>query len=103
VKALVLGMGFQGRAVIHDLEQSPIIREIWAADMNFDQAQSYVEAKGYAKTKIIELNACQKTKLSKVIHDSGANIIICMLPPDDFIDQLKRRGMRVLCRVEDTK
>ena len=82
VKALVLGMGLQGRAVIHDLEQSPIIREIWAADMNFDQAQSYVEAKGYAKTKIIELNACQKTELSKVIHDSRANIIICMLPPN---------------------
>ena len=33
MKAIVLGMGQQGKAVIHDLEQSEMITRIFAADL----------------------------------------------------------------------
>ncbi len=38
MKAIVLGIGLQGKAVIHDLEKSELISEIVAADIPlFDQ------------------------------------------------------------------
>ena len=33
MKAIVLGMGLQGKAVIHDLESSNLITGIFAADL----------------------------------------------------------------------
>lgn len=65
MKAIVLGMGLQGKAVIHDLEQSDLISKIFAADINLDNAQAYLEQRGYTKTEVLKLDASQDGKRSK--------------------------------------
>ena len=40
MNALVLGMGLQGKAVVHDLEHSTIVTQIVAADIEADQARA---------------------------------------------------------------
>lgn len=41
--------------------------------------------------------------LSGKIKQTGVLSPALHVPPEDFLDQLKRRGMRISCRVEDTK
>ncbi|MCD6187231.1 MAG: hypothetical protein J7K09_03610, partial [Desulfuromusa sp.] len=59
MKAMVLGMGLQGKAVIHDLEQSDLISGIFAADINLDNAKAYLERMGYSKTEVLKLDVSQ--------------------------------------------
>lgn len=82
MKALVLGMGLQGKAVVHDLEQSDLIREIIVADMNADEIQSHLVHKKYTKARAAGVNAARQDELSALIRESGADVVVCMLPPD---------------------
>ena len=50
MKAIVLGMGQQGKATIHDLESSGLIKEIIAADL-FPTEESLAGAKAFLKEK----------------------------------------------------
>ena len=65
MKAIVLGMGLQGKAVIHDLERSDLISKIFAANINLNNAQAYLEQRGYTKTEVLKLDASQDGKRSK--------------------------------------
>ena len=50
MKAIVLGMGLQGKAVIHDLESSSLITEIFVADI-FTTEKSQTEANDLLKKR----------------------------------------------------
>ena len=80
MKALVLGVGLQGKAVIHDLEQSSLISEIIAADIELEQVERYLSEKGYSKTRAVKLNASQEQELNQLVQNTKAQVVICMLP-----------------------
>jgi len=81
MRVLLLGLGLQGKAVAHDLERSPLIQEVIAADLEVEKARDYLKGQGYHKTKVVPLNASQEGGLDRVIRESGAQIVISMLPP----------------------
>jgi lysine 6-dehydrogenase len=82
MKALLLGLGLQGKAVVDDLEKSPLITEILAADVNVDAAARFLTDRGCAKSRAVALDAADPHALSRLAADSGANIVISMLPPE---------------------
>mgnify|MGYP000085031090 CR=1 FL=1 len=82
MKALVLGLGLQGKAVVHDLEQSPAVTQIVAADIATDKARAYTAQKGYRKVRVVPLNAAQPELLEQLVREADPQVLICMLPPD---------------------
>lgn len=85
MNAMVLGFGLQGRAVVHDLEASDLIDEIFAADLFPSdearaEAEAYLAAKGYVKTKTVKLDVLKTESLPGVYADRGVDVVVCMLP-----------------------
>ena len=81
MKALVLGIGLQGKAVIHDLEQSPLITAVLAADLNVVKIAEYIRGAGYKKVIPLAVDAGNEGELVQTMRASGANVVICMVPP----------------------
>lgn len=81
-KVLVIGLGLQGKAVIHDLEQGDLVSEIVVADMDLDAARRYLEHKGYNRSRAVALDATREDQLQNLIASIAPRIIICMLPAD---------------------
>ena len=76
MKAIVLGMGLQGKAVIHDLESSGLIEDVFAADLfptekSRTAAENYIAAMGYSKTKTIRLDVLNQKDLPLVFTQRG--------------------------------
>ena len=82
MKALVFGLGLQGKAVIHDLEQSEAVSEIVAPDAAAEQARAYVGRKGYRKVRVVPVNACEPAALERLVRESRPQVVVCMLPAD---------------------
>lgn len=82
MKALVLGMGLQGRAVVHDLEQSAIVTAIVAADIDVETARAVVARKGYRKVQAVALDAARPERLERLVRETRPQVVVCMLPPD---------------------
>jgi lysine 6-dehydrogenase len=80
MKVLLLGMGLQGKAVAHDLEQSSVVDEVLVFDTDPDPLQKYLKAKGLHKTVLKQFNVTNEADLTKTIEQSGADIVISMLP-----------------------
>ena len=81
-KVLVLGLGLQGKAVIHDLEQGDLVSEIVVADMDLDATRGYLEGRGYTRTRAVALDATHEDQLLKLIESVDPRVTICMLPAD---------------------
>jgi lysine 6-dehydrogenase len=82
MKALVFGVGLQGKAVIHDLEHSHAVSEIVAVDVEAEKAKIYIGARGYSKVRVVQLNASDQPALERLIREIRPRVLICMLPPD---------------------
>lgn len=85
MKIMVLGMGLQGKAVIHDLELSSLITEIYAADIftkrdSLAEAEGYLAEKGYSKTRAVKLDVANEKNLAGKFIERGLSAVICMLP-----------------------
>lgn len=80
-RVLVLGVGLQGRAVIHDLNRSSIVSEIIAADRNIENAREFAERNGLQKVRFQCFDADDPEDLKKLIVNLQADITVCMLPP----------------------
>lgn len=81
MKALVLGVGMQGKAVIRDLSQSPLVKEIIAVDVFPAAAEEHVSARGYRNVRVVGLDAGDKAKLIGLLKDASVDIVVCMVPP----------------------
>jgi saccharopine dehydrogenase-like NADP-dependent oxidoreductase len=81
MKAMVWGVGLQGKAVIHDLEHSALVNEIIAADVATAPIQQFIAEKGYRKTRAQKLDASRENELNQMVGECGADVLICMLPP----------------------
>jgi len=64
-KALVLGVGLQGKAVIHDLDRSPLIGEIVAADHDLESAGEFVRKNGLTGKSGNVSRQCDSSSFSK--------------------------------------
>jgi saccharopine dehydrogenase-like NADP-dependent oxidoreductase len=82
MKALVFGLGLQGKAVIHDLEQSDAVSEIVAADAAAEPARAHVERAGYRKVRVVPVNASDPGALEQLVRESRPQVVVCMLPAD---------------------
>jgi saccharopine dehydrogenase-like NADP-dependent oxidoreductase len=82
MKALVFGVGLQGKAVIHDLDHSHAVSEIVAVDVEAEKAKTYIGARGYSKVRVVQLNASDQPALERLIREIRPRVLICMLPPD---------------------
>ena len=80
MKAIVIGIGLQGKAVIHDLEQSELIGEIIAADLNISDTAQYLNRMGYSKTRAVQLDVDREPDLAKTFIDMDVRAVVCMLP-----------------------
>ncbi len=85
MKAIVMGMGLQGKAVIHDLEASSLITGIFAADLfatgnSLAEADDYLQKRRYLKTKALKLDVLKEKDLAGKFSERDINVVICMLP-----------------------
>ncbi|WP_020677015.1 saccharopine dehydrogenase family protein [Geopsychrobacter electrodiphilus] len=80
MKVLLLGMGLQGKAVAQSLEKSPLVKEILVLDNNLDSINKYVAEIGFKKITTGALNAKSESELHKSVSQSGADLVIMMLP-----------------------
>ncbi len=80
MKVLLLGIGLQGKAVIHDLEQSVMISEIIAADLNISDTEQYLKRMGYSKTRAVQLDVALEPDLAKTFTAMDVRAVVCMLP-----------------------
>jgi len=80
LKALLLGLGLQGKAVAHDLERSLFIHEIIAADLEAEKTRDYLSRHDYKKVRVVSLDASQEEEMRRLVRESGAQIAISMLP-----------------------
>ncbi|MEA2114954.1 MAG: hypothetical protein U9P36_06185 [Thermodesulfobacteriota bacterium] len=81
MKAIVLDMGLQGKAVIHDLESSSLITKIFAADLfatekSLTEADDYLAEKGYSKSKAIKLDASMEKGLAEKFSKRDIDVVI---------------------------
>lgn len=85
MKAIVLGMGLQGKAVIHDLEASSMISEIFVADLfpgkeSLAEAETYLTERRYVKSTAVRLDVSMEHGLAGEFSKRGIDVVICMLP-----------------------
>jgi lysine 6-dehydrogenase len=80
MKALVLGLGLQGKAVIHDLSQSGLVDEIIGADLDTASAEAFLKRGAYPKVRLQQLNVGENRNLADFMKQSKAAITVCMLP-----------------------
>jgi lysine 6-dehydrogenase len=85
MKAIVLGMGLQGKAVVHDLETSSLVTEVIVADLfvteeSLQEASDYLKQWNYSKARTVRLDVTIEKDLAGRFADLGAHIVICMLP-----------------------
>jgi lysine 6-dehydrogenase len=82
MKILIMGLGMQGKAVVHDLVGNPDVSEIVVAEMNAAAARAHLERKGYAHCRAVELDASREAELTALIREVNPQVIVCMLPAD---------------------
>jgi saccharopine dehydrogenase-like NADP-dependent oxidoreductase len=79
MKVLVFGIGLQGRAVVHDLARSGV--EVLAADANEAAARSALGSLGCGTVPVLRAEVSDWQGAAQVIRDSGAGLVVCMVPP----------------------
>jgi saccharopine dehydrogenase-like NADP-dependent oxidoreductase len=80
-KVLVLGLGLQGRAVVHDLEKNPMVAEIIGADLHVDTFSDWLTQLGCHKTRCEVLNCTNQLHLVEFIKKNQVDVVVCMVPP----------------------
>lgn len=81
MKVLLLGMGLQGKAVAHDLQSRSWVDDVLVYDFAIETGQTFIRANGLDKVRIKKFDAAGDPKLATTIKQTGAGIVICMIPP----------------------
>jgi len=76
-KALLLGLGMQGKAALSDLIQSDLVSEILVGDKDIDG--DHIQELDSEKVRGVRINASDKEKVSELMDD--VDIVIELLPP----------------------
>jgi len=81
MKALVLGVGLQGRAAIHDLAQSPLLDEVVAVDADLSAARRTLGRFGEGKVRVVAGDGADRAALDRLLAEVRPAVVVCMLPP----------------------
>jgi saccharopine dehydrogenase-like NADP-dependent oxidoreductase len=79
MKALVFGLGLQGRAALHYLASSNEFSGVIAADNDFARARAAARRFGNRKVKCIKVNANDHRSIKRLIA-GGIDVVIDLLP-----------------------
>lgn len=79
MQVLLLGCGFQGRAVLHDLARSPDVSHVICADRTAELAQSAVQQFGRPGFVGVAVDVSDSSSLKRLISQ-GFDVVIDMLP-----------------------
>jgi lysine 6-dehydrogenase len=79
MRVLLLGCGLQGRAVVHDLVQSPTVEHVTCADANVAQTRAELEKLGSDKTVARAFDAGDPEALASLMRE-GFDVAIDVLP-----------------------
>jgi len=81
VRALVLGVGMQGRAALHDLATGGLFGEVVAADRDVAAVAAEVRARGYSTVSCRGLDATDPSALDRLVGE-GFTVVVDLLPAD---------------------
>jgi len=80
MKIMLLGVGMQGKAALHDLVQSADVSRVVAADIDGAALDSYVRKKGYgSKVESLAIDAAQPGMLESLLS-AKCDAVIDLLP-----------------------
>ncbi|MGD8292793.1 MAG: saccharopine dehydrogenase C-terminal domain-containing protein [Desulfobacterales bacterium] len=80
MKAMVAGLGMQGKAVTHDLSKSELIDQVIALDVDLSSARVFLENDDYTNVAAIEADAMDQAVLLDLITQHQIDLLICMMP-----------------------
>lgn len=80
MRALLLGVGMQGKVAMYDLAQSDRVQEIIAADLDLVGLTRYVAARGYGSKVRCERCDAQNPEDIERLMSQGADVVIDLLP-----------------------
>ena len=87
VRVLLLGVGLQGKAALHDLAMNPKVTHIVAADRDRAALDAYVSAQGFGgKVQTQTVDGRDRAGLDRLMAD-GPDVAIDLMPPV-FIGQV---------------
>jgi len=78
MKILLLGTGLQGKAALHDLANSPLVSHITAADVNYDDLNTYVRQLVTDKVTPTQLDVRDQGQVSELM--GAVDAVIVLLP-----------------------
>ncbi len=78
--AMVLGIGLQGTAVVHDLAQSEGVDEVIAADVDLSWAKTHLSPTIAKKVDFVEIPAGEGA-LEGLLEQRRPDVVVCMAPP----------------------
>ncbi len=79
MKVLLLGVGLQGKAALHDLVQSEKVTELIAADYDIKSLQEFVKTKKYPKVQTEFFDASKQEDIDKLMGQKP-DVVIDLLP-----------------------
>lgn len=87
MKILLLGVGLQGKAALHDLAETPDITQVIAADVNVADLQHYVNQLDSAKVTAVNLDVRDEGAVIKLMRQVDA--VIILLPQEFRLNLIK--------------
>jgi lysine 6-dehydrogenase len=89
MKVLLLGVGMQGKAALHDLVDHDV--EVVAADREVDALREYVESRGYAGITCEQVDAADSASIDRLMA-TGVDVAVDLLPVP-FIPAVTRSAL----------
>jgi len=81
MKVLVLGVGMQGKAALHDLVENADVEEVVAADRDAAMLDAHADEMGYGdRVRFEELDVANPAGLERLMAE-GPDVVIDLLPP----------------------
>ena len=80
MKILLLGVGMQGKAALHDLVHQAEVTEVIAADRDFEALEAYVDSKQYGgKVRCEPADAADPASIHRLM-EQGPDVVIDLMP-----------------------
>ena len=79
--ACVLGVGLQGRAVVHDLVTIPGIDTVVVADLDERRIREALAGLVRVPAHVAALDASNEGELGRLLDQCAPDVVVCMLPP----------------------
>ncbi|SME97992.1 Saccharopine dehydrogenase, NADP-dependent [Tistlia consotensis] len=81
-KVMVVGLGLQGRAVLHDLLRQPAVEQVHGVDLASGPAARWAERNALPGHRTLsDLDCSDKARLVAAIRDAQVDLVACMVSP----------------------